>query len=367
MRMTDDSTSLPARPDEGRVQPRIAFAIWSIPALLSTFETVMFSAMAKHPIPVWKAFASEAPQWYCWALLTPVIAGMGERFPLRRPFKARNFLANLGASLLASLFTAFMQALVNSALRPSKRTIPQSTVSWFLSGLPATTLAYFAILAVAMALASNARLRERERRAAQLEAELREAQLGALRMQLQPHFLFNSLNAIMALVRDRETERAIHALSLLSDILRTAVNAGDANETTLAQEIEFVTRYLDIERVRFGERLAVDISAPDELLTARVPIFILQPFVENALKHGILRERAGNRITITARKEGGSLHLRVEDDGRGLAAATGEPGVGIRNARSRLERMYGSASALTIGAGASGRGVCVDISLPYAS
>ncbi len=360
----EGTTPIAQRLAEGRLSARISFIIWSIPALLSTFETVMFSTIARHPVPPWKAFLSEAPQWYCWALITPVIIAVGERFPIRWPPRARNALANMGASLLASVLVAFSQALVNSWVQPSKRSLLQSTGSWFLSGLPATTLAYFAILAVGSALASTARLRERERRAAELEAELRDAQLSALRMQLQPHFLFNSLNAIMALVRDRDTDRAIHALSLLSDVLRATVNAGEAHETTLAQELEFVTRYLEIERVRFGDRLSVDVDVSHDLLATRVPIFILQPFVENVLKHGILRERAGNMITIAAKAVEDSLELSIEDDGRGLGERNDEPGVGIRNARSRIERMYGAAARLTVGPRASGPGVRVSILLP---
>lgn len=251
------------------------FAIWSVPALLSTLETVMFSSAAGRPMAPWRAFVAEGPQWYGWALLAPVIARLGERFPLRRPLQLRNVAVHAAASLTASGGIAFVDALVNAWVRPSPATLWASTTNWFLGTLPATTLAYFAIIGVSYALASSARLRERERDAAALEAQLREAQLAALRMQLQPHFLFNSLNAIMALVRDRETEQAVRALSLLGDVLRAAVNAGDTHETTLAQELDFVQRYLEIERVRFGDRLRVSVDVPEELLDTRVPTFVL--------------------------------------------------------------------------------------------
>jgi LytS/YehU family sensor histidine kinase len=234
-----------------------------------------------------------------------------------------------------------------------------------LSSLPATTVAYFAIVGFSYALDSAANLRERERRAAELEAQLREAQLGALRMQLQPHFLFNSLNAVMALVRDQDTAQAVRALSLLSDVLRATVNAGDAHETTLDQELDFVRRYLEIEQVRFGDRLRVTVDVPQALGHARVPTFMLQPFVENALKHGVLRERAGNEITIGARATNGSLTLTVRDDGRGLPAdASSSTGVGISNARARLERMYGATAHLSVRNVAEAHGAVVEISLP---
>ncbi len=344
---------------------RVAFAIWTIPTLLSTLETVTFARLGGHPIAPWRAFVGEAPQWYCWALFTPMIAALGERVPLRRPVRARNVALHVCASLAASALCAIGDAIVNAWVRPDASGLIASARSWFLGGLPATTVAYFAILGVSYAITSGARLRERERRTAELETQLRDAQLAALRMQLQPHFLFNSLNAIMALVRDRETDRAIRALSLLSDVLRAAVNAGDGHETTLGQELEFVGRYLEIERVRFGDRLRIAIDVPAELAAARVPTFILQPFVENSLKHGVLRDRGANQITIAASAADRMLRLAVHDDGRGLPDAwTTTPGVGIRNARARLSRMYGDAAAISVANASTGPGVSVEIALP---
>jgi len=331
--------STPRRSDL-RLHPAAIFGVWSIPTLLSTLETVMFARIAGHPIAVWRAFLGEAPQWYGWAALTPVIIHLADRFPLRRPIRARNILVHGGASVACSFLVAMADAAVNMFLRPGRNGFFGSTMSWFLGSLPATTVVYFAIIVLSYAVANAARLRERE-------TELRDAQLSALRMQLQPHFLFNSLNAIMALVRDHDTAQAVRALSLLSDMLRTAVNTVDSHTTTLAAELQFVSRYLDIERVRFGERLHVDIDVPDELLDARVPTFVLQPFVENALKHGILRDRGGNEIAIRARDGTGALTLTVRDDGRGLASAPTD-GVGISNARARLQHLYGDAASLSV-------------------
>ena len=326
------------------LRPAAIFGLWTIPTLLSTLETVMFSRMAGRPMEVWRAFLAEAPQWYGWAALTPLIVILGERFPLRPPIRARNVLVHAVASVGCSFVVAMADAGVNLLLRPGRNGFFASTMSWFLGGLPATTVAYFAIIVLSYAVTNAARLRERE-------TQLRDAQLSALRMQLQPHFLFNSLNAIMALVRDRETAEAVRALSLLSDVLRTAVNSVDTHTTTLGDELAFVSRYLDIERVRFGDRLRVTMDVPDDLLSARVPTFVLQPFVENALKHGILRERGGNEIAISARNGTGALTLTVRDDGRGLAPAStnGQPsGVGITNARTRLEYLYGTQASLAV-------------------
>jgi two-component sensor histidine kinase len=339
------------------LSPFAVFGLWTIPTLLSTLETVMFARLGNRPISVTRAFFAEAPQWYGWALLTPLIVSLGERCPLRRPVRAGNVLAHVGASLACSLAVAMADAAVNLVLRPTPTGFIASTRNWFLSGLPATTLAYFAIILLAYAIGNAARLRERE-------TQLREAQLTALRMQLQPHFLFNSLNAIMALVRDHETAQAVRALSLLGDVLRASINAGDAHTATLTQELDFVSRYLDIERMRFGDRLRVAVDVPPELRDSHVPTFVLQPFVENALKHGMLRDRDGNEIRIQARDGNGSLVLTVRDDGRGLTseAELSSGGVGIANARARLERMYGDAASLAVRNASPG--VEVEIRIP---
>jgi two-component system, LytTR family, sensor kinase len=363
--VTNEHAPNPPAADGESFAPWKIAAIWMIPAALSTFETVMFSSIGGRPIAVWRAFVAEAPQWLGWAIFTPAIIALSERFPLRKPVRPRAVIVHAVASLTASLLLAFCEALVNAWARPNPYTLSAMTRNWFLSGLPVTTLAYAAIVIASYAWKNSARLRRREREAAELEAQLREAQLGALRMQLQPHFLFNSLNAVMALVRDRETDRAIRALSLLSDVLRATINAGDVHETTLASEIDFVTRYLSIEQVRFGDRLRVVVDVPEGLMAARVPVFILQPFVENALKHGVLRGREGNEIVIAARTEGSSMLLTVRDDGRGLPASSlSGPGVGITNARRRLERMYGAAAGLTVRNAPGASGVEVSITIP---
>jgi two-component system LytT family sensor kinase len=343
---------------------RIA-AVWTIPAILSTVETVMFARLGGHPIAVWRAFVGEAPQWYGWAILTPGIIALAERYPLRRPVHVASIVVHATASLGAGLFLAVCDALVNAWVRPSPAGLVATTRNWFLGGLPATTLVYFAIVVATYAWRNAARLRTREREAAALEAQLRDAQLGALRMQLQPHFLFNSLNAVMALVRDHDSARAIHALSLLSDVLRATVNAGDAHETTLEAELDFVTRYLGIEQVRFGDRLRATIDVDDAHRDAQVPVFILQPFVENALKHGVLRGRGANEIVISARATAATLTLQVRDDGVGLSSNdAGSSGVGIANARRRLERMYGAAAELSVASAEPPPGVVVTIRMP---
>jgi LytS/YehU family sensor histidine kinase len=169
----------------------------------------------------------------------------------------------------------------------------------------------------------------------------------------------------MALVRDHDSARALGALSLLSDVLRATVSAGDAHETTLEAEVDFVTRYLSIEQVRFGERLRVTIDVDDAHRDAQVPVFILQPFVENSLKHGVLGGRGANEIRISSRATAATLTLEVRDDGVGLPSNDlSDGGVGISNARRRLESMYGTAAELSVANAPSAPGVVVTIRMP---
>jgi LytS/YehU family sensor histidine kinase len=215
------------------------------------------------------------------------------------------------------------------------------------------------------ALAYMAQARERETQATRLTAQLAEARLGALRMQLNPHFLFNSLNAITVLVRDQNTAAASRMLELLSDVLRLALRADGSHETPLSTELDFLERYLAIEQVRFSDRLRPRIQVDAAIRRAAVPQLILQPLVENALRHGIARRADAGLLEVTARRDGDTLVLTVRDDGPGLEPA-GQPaaGVGLANTRARLAALYGDRATLEI-ANAAGGGVLVTIRLPY--
>jgi len=366
-------SSNPAVPVDA-VQPVsvwLVIAAWTVPALLTTFETMMFSRSEGRPISLWRAFLGGASGWYVWAACTPLIARLARRFPLRlalykpvsRPTRWRFIAIHVGAFVLVHLAASVVWATAATWVRPVRFAVALG--NWFIAALPFAVLVYAAVVSIFYSLVDRAQLRVRERDAARLAQQLSEAQLASLRMQLRPHFLFNSLNAIMALVRDHDTGRAIHALSLLSDVLRATVNAGDAHETTLAAEVDFVTRYLRIEQVRFNERLQVRIDVADDLRDAKVPVFILQPFVENSLKHGVLQGRGANEIAISSHADATMLTLEVRDDGRGLShAGTNGAGVGISNARRRLERMYGPEAALDVANAASAPGVVVRIRIP---
>jgi LytS/YehU family sensor histidine kinase len=208
---------------------------------------------------------------------------------------------------------------------------------------------------------------ERERRAAELEARLTSAKLQALRMQINPHFLFNTLNSIATLVYVNP-RAADEMLGDLSELLRRSLDSMEEQEIPLAQELEFIGAYLSIEQKRFGDRLRLEQSVPDELIKALVPALILQPLVENAIRHGIEPRRGPGIISIEAKQEDKHLHLIVRDDGRGLPDAgsdsSGRRGIGLANIQARLEGLYGQDQGFSFGR-AEPQGCRVEIRLPF--
>jgi LytS/YehU family sensor histidine kinase len=196
----------------------------------------------------------------------------------------------------------------------------------------------------------------------QLAAQLAEARLGALRMQLNPHFLFNSLNAITVLVRDQKTRDASRMLELLSGVLRQVLQSERRQEVTLAEELEFIQKYLAIEQVRFSDRLQVRWSIDPAIHEALLPEFILQPLLENAVRHGVAKRSESGLIEVNGSESDGSLILRIRDNGPGYFPGSAD-GLGITNTRRRLETMYGEAARLEVRNGEEG-GTIATITLP---
>jgi sensor histidine kinase YesM len=231
-------------------------------------------------------------------------------------------------------------------------------------------LTYWVILGFSYMLDSYRQVRDRELRASQLEAQLTKANLQALKMQLQPHFLFNTLNAISSLMHKniRDADRVV---ARLGDLLRYSLETEGEQEVALSEELDFLRRYLEIEQIRFGDRLNVRVNAEAEVLPARVPNLILQPLVENAIRYGIGNRGKGGRIEITAEREEEALWLSVKDDGPGLSG-NGKSnsdggyveGVGLHNTRSRLQQLYGDNQELRLLNGTN-RGLEVRLKIPY--
>jgi signal transduction histidine kinase len=227
----------------------------------------------------------------------------------------------------------------------------------------------FALLAwsvLYLAVKHQERVRVERERALRAEAHLHQARLEALRYQLNPHFLFNTLNALSTLVVEGRTDEAAAMIARLGEFLRLTLAGEGVAEIPLAEELDFVERYLEIEQVRFGVRLQVRVDAAPGLASHPVPALILQPLVENAVKHAVAPREAGGRIAVTARRAGDALVLAVEDDGPGLGGESSGSGIGLANTRDRLRARYGDGARLSLEA-VRGGGLCATIRIPLAA
>jgi len=247
----------------------------------------------------------------------------------------------------------------------------EQTSRAFLFWMIADGLVYWAVLSVSYAVEHYRKYRERELAASELEARLAHAQLEALQAQLHPHFLFNALHTIGTLVRTGDTQRAVRVVAGLGDLLRRVLDEGAAQEVPLKQELEFIRNYLDIEQVRFRDRLKVAINADPDVLDAKVPHLILQPLVENAIRHGIAPHLSAGYLMVAARRVDDQLQLVVRDDGPGIGNGEGEGGgdaarlgIGLSNTRARLMRLYGADCELEVGNAPDG-GLEARIALPF--
>ena len=340
-------------------------AAWFGPAILAAFEAYVQGRLGSREPPNWKSIVWESGDWLICALLTPAIFWMARRFPLVRGSVARHLPVHVAAAMALCVVWSGLGTLLSLVMLQATP-YGGGALSWLFTTLPFGVAVYFAVLAVAHAAAFFLEARERETQAARLSAQLADARLGALRMQLQPHFLFNSLNAIAVTVRDRDTATATRLLEQLADVLRRVMRPDRPAEVTLAEELEFVRQYLAIEEVRFPDRLRPTFAIDAALLGAAVPEFVLQPLVENALRHGLARRVTASLLKIEARREGDELVLAVTDDGPGPGGTAEEAttGVGLRNLRERLASLYGARARLELVATPEG-GAVTTVRLPY--
>jgi two-component system LytT family sensor kinase len=244
---------------------------------------------------------------------------------------------------------------------------PRAHLTGFWSVFGGTLYDAFAMLAwsvLYVGIRHQRALYAARERALRAEALAQQARLEALRLQLNPHFLFNSLNAISSLVLDGQTERATTTIARLADLLRLTLHAPPGDAIPLRDELELVDRYLDIERVRLGERLRVEVDVATDVLDARVPPLLLQPLVENAVRHAVAARADGGRIRIAASRVNGTLFLSVDDDGPGTPETISERGVGLANTRQRLEQRYDARQRFGIERSGLG-GLAMRLELPF--
>jgi two-component system, LytTR family, sensor kinase len=303
---------------------------------------------------------------WLWALGTPFVLAFARRFPIDRERWLRHTALAAAVSLLVPLPYVVLRRVLKRAVADALGL----QLDWELEGPPfrlvttylVSLLLFWEQLAVGHGLRYYRESRDRALRAARLEAQLARAQLQVLRLQLQPHFLFNTLHAISALLH-RDPEAADRMIALLSDLLRLSLEDAGAAEVALRRELEFVDRYLEIEKARFAERLDVSLRVQPEALDALVPAFLLQPLVENAVQHGAARAGGRGTLGIGARRCDGRVELSVWDNGPGFAGDR-SGGIGLHNTRARLVQLYGGDHAFEIRPAEAG-GVEVRLSLPY--
>jgi two-component system, LytTR family, sensor kinase len=357
----------------------LVFGVWTLIALFDASQSYLllhfFVERKLHdppPMSLGKILILSLTDWYAWALLAPFLVWIARRYPLDQ----QRWLRSLFALVLWSVFFALVkvatevpvQALVRDANQWGAlkwASIQELFLIFFAAHFLVHLLIAWAILAISLALDYYRKYRERELTTSQLEGRLAQAQLQVLKMQLHPHFLFNTLNAVSALMH-QDVELADRMLARLADLLRLTLENAGMQEVPLRQELEFIEPYLEIQKARLGSRLQVRLEIDPETMDAYVPNLVLQPLVENAIQHGIAPRPAGGRIEVRSRLSGELLQLEVADDGPGLPAGAldASKGVGLANTRARLQQLYGEAHRLTLDNRPAG-GLAVLLSIPF--
>jgi two-component sensor histidine kinase len=363
------------RPDRPPYVKR-ALQLFAIATFLGAFtasqQYIMLSLQGEK-MPLIGVLIFAMPFWYLWAFFSPLVVWLARRMSLVRTYwiskLAGHVLTATALALLHSLIIVAIQVALQPAASEEMFDQPfwKLLTSFAAYELSLNLLAYSAIIGITYATDFYRRYKERELVATQLSAQLSRAQLHALRMQLNPHFLFNTMNTIAMLVRKQESDEAVKTLASLSDLLRYVLEDSRTQEVPLRQELEFVERYLAIEQIRFADRLQVRVDAASNTLDAHVPNLLIQPIVENAIIHGIASRASASLVEVTSRKVDDTLVLTVRDDGPGLQGSKASDvveGVGLGNSRARLAQLYGEHQSLELTA-APRQGAIVRITLPF--
>lgn len=361
---------MPSR--HGAVRPRVIFVAATALGFFSASQAFYFvSTFTEKPASFNMLLALNLGYWYSWACLTPGILWLARTFPFDRHTWKRAVPVHVAGVFVATLLHVGLSV---ASYTLTYRAFGEALGSWqseaqrmFFLNFDWEMMTYWAIVGLSHALRYRHEARAREISAMQLETRLVEAQLEALQRQLQPHFLFNTLNTISALVH-RDVNAADDMIARLSDLLRMSLHRVGVQEVTLKDELDFLSKYLEIEQTRFRDRLTVVFDVQAETLDALVPNLLLQPLVENSIKHGIGPRPTPGQVTVRARRVGAMLELDVQDNGVGLSAARltdFNRGVGLSNTRSRLDHLYGSLHRFEFRQPAEG-GLLVLIAIPLA-
>lgn len=354
-----------------RLDPKVSALVvgaWSVMAALNVATELSVQYRVLHATRYAGTAVSTALPWYVWALATPLVAWATLRWPIRRPIPWSGVLSHMVLAIGIAIAFVTVTFALDHTVRP---TPPAggwlgSFEAWF----PFQLLVYVMVSGLAHARQFARRAREEAIQRVVLSEQLTRAHLDALRARLHPHFLFNTLNTISMLVRDRDSETAVRMIAELGALLRELLQSDAADEVTLERELAFVERYLAIEQVRFGDRLRVERDIEIDALDSVVPSLVLQPLVENALRHGLDRGIGRGTVRIGARVEGNELQLLVVDSKSRETAATqpetdadpGGFGVGLTTTRERLYRLHGDRAQLRLTHSAAG--TCAMLTLP---
>jgi two-component system, LytTR family, sensor kinase len=344
-------------------------SIWSGFGLIDAMQTV-FVMRAEGMHHAWvQLFVTCVLSYLPWGLATETVMRLGRQFPPIRLKSVATWCVHLSTCAVIGLLYAgwitWLDAVLNPyALASSPKPFVHQWLYQFYHGVISSLVLYSAILAVSYVLDSRSRLAYQQTETARLNEQLSKAQLDALRRQIEPHFLFNTLNAISGLVRERRNDAAVSMIAGLSDFLRRLLEDSSRQQVPLGEEVEFAQKYLGIQKVRFVERLQFSVDVPTDLLLAQVPTLMLQLLVENAIKHGIAKRAQGGAIRIAASRSDGRLSVSVYNDGPAVKWEKMQSGIGIANMRTRLKSLYGDAFSLSMHNQDPG-GVQVTVSVPF--
>jgi len=325
------------------------FAVWTAIALFSVLQSALVRATSHQPSLPFSSAAVIAGNCWLWALYTPLIWRISERFPLDAGRRRAVLIHVAVLIVMIAVDGVFNARMLNPILKlPARPIVKVASDLLFIDAL-----CYVVLVAIEHG-------RRYYGRAIRLESDLREARLQALEAQLRPHFLFNALNTVSSLIRTREDQAAIRAVAALGDVLRGALRQTEP-EVALRDELGLAERYLDLERARFGDALQFSVEAEPETAAAQVPSLLLQPLVENALKHGRARDGTAH-VRIRAQRSGSDLRIEVEDSGSGPPSGAHD-GIGLSNTRARLHHLYGDRGRLEL-ITAQGGGALAVVQLP---
>ena len=344
-------------------------AIWFAGGLFDASQNVLVMRAEGRQHSWLPLFGTELAIWLPWALMTPFISRLVRRHPFNRRTALRTVAMHLCLFVMLSAVTEAWSALLQVTFNPwGNRKPPEFVGTWSTSLLYQSVtflIVYLLILVITVAMDSRERVARQLIESARLNEELSKAQLVALRRQIEPHFMFNTLHAIAGLVRDHRNDAAVSMIVGLSEFLRRASDDSQQAQVPLEEEVEYLQRYVDIQQVRFGDRLVVTIEIPPDLMRAKVPHLLLQPLVENAIQHGISQRIAGGAVRVSGAADRGNLRLIVYNDGPQLSAdrPAGHAGVGLGNLRLRLRILYQDRASLELRHVDAG-GVEVVVTLP---